>query len=105
MDRVRGAGAYEVARGGIAAVPTTHAALSTTRTVLYGLYIDNPTAGALDFSLKNGALSTIYKVITVAAKSSVALDFPCGNVFPAGIGWLASGSGMFADVVAYKSET
>jgi hypothetical protein len=104
LNFTRGVDGREIAPSGITAVPTGAADLVPTgkKVKLMAIYVFNNTAGALNLTLSNGGGATTYMVKSCPANDLTKLEFVEGCIFPSGLRWVASGSGLLADVVGFR---
>jgi hypothetical protein len=89
---------------GLAAIPTASTAVTATPVKVQAIYLSNPTAGAVDVTIRDGGVAgTIVAVIAVPAKSIVAVP-PASNgdglMFTTGFSWNAASSGLFGEIIA-----
>lgn len=103
QNYTRGLDGKEIRPTGFGAVPTSAADLVATgvRAKVMAIYVFNNTAGALTLTLSSGGGSTTYAVISCAANALTKLEFSEGGLFPSGLRWVASGSGLLADVIGF----
>ncbi len=104
IDRLSYPQTVQTGRGWTACPQPAVAAITTKETIVYSLGLSNPTAGALDFTMQDGA-GTAVLVITVAAKSVQILSPQGGMIFGTGLKICASGAGCFYTLNAESTVT
>ena len=109
----RGLDGVEISTAGMAAIPnsdTSFLALGKNAKVK-AFIISNPTAGAIDITIKQGAATggTTIIFVSIPAKSvqvlpgNGATDFD-GIILKNGASWAASASGMFGEIIGFKQS-
>ena len=88
--------------GGLAAVPTSATSATTVDTFLEQLYAVNTTAGALTLTVTDASGTfKIVPTVSVAANSSLLINWPSLLFASGGVKWNASGSGIQAELFGY----
>jgi len=103
MSFHRGIRGPAISNTSVGAIPAAATQVTDKRAVVDAFFLSNPTAGALDVTIRDGGTTgTIVMVITVAAKTAGFYPIYAGEaplVFPNGISWNAASSGMFGEVI------
>lgn len=91
---------------GLAAVPTSLTAVSTTNTLLYQLAVNNPTAAGIVLTVTDGQASPITLAsVTVPANSMYAYNWSEGILMISGVKWQAGGAGLTGELVGFSRQT
>lgn len=88
--------------GGMVAVPTSATSATTVDTFLEQIYVSNTTAGALTLTVTDAAgTAKIVPTFSVAANSSLSINWPSLLFASGGVKWNASGAGLQAELFGY----
>lgn len=95
-----------VKRGTWEAMPTSATDLSTKDCCVVQMVIQNPTAGALTFTLVDKAASplTVYSAKSLAAGAEYVLNVPNGVWFSKGLTASSSGAGLVWALVLLENQ-
>ena len=96
-------GQADVAEG-LVVIPTGLTALTTTDTWVFQIAVANSTAGALTLLVTDTQASPLQLVPTasVPGNSFALFSYPEGVKLIKGMKWQASGTGLHAEVLAFK---
>lgn len=87
-------------------MPTSATDLATKDCCIVQLVIQNPTAGALTFTMADKATSplTVYNAKNLAAGAEYVLDVPNGVWFSKGLTVSSSGAGLVMSMVLLANQ-
>ena len=82
--------------GAAQVVPTSLTAITATDSQIFTLYISNPTAGAITFTLTDGQGSpvSLFSATSIASKGVLSFDLRQGIQLTSGVKWQAGGAGL-----------
>lgn len=84
-------------------VPNSPTALTTTDTRLFQIHFNNPTGGAVTFTLQDGqgVSGNIFNGISIPANSGFVSSWPEGLNCNGGVVWSSNTIGVYASVVGW----
>lgn len=101
----QGVNGKEIMPGGLAAVPTSITNLTAKKALVKAIVVFNSSGGSLNLTIRNGGVTDTI-ILTKAIGTLDYIVIPSGMVsdadgilFPSGISWLASGSGLIGQVI------
>lgn len=96
----------ELSTYGVQAVPTGDTALSSTNTILFQIFVSNPTASGITLTVKDNQTVPVTIIsTTIPANSVYNYNSDDGTVFLGGIRWNAGGAGLLGEVYGLAKAT
>lgn len=79
---------------GLVTIPSSAADLTTTDTVIFQITLANKTAGAITVTVldKQSPPKTLLGAVSIAANTTLVLNFGEGVLMKKGVNWVASGA-------------